>query len=77
MNITCSAPGCRRGLVHQVGGWTDPCKFCSGLGYITFAELCRRIHEHESTVIRILKPDRRMRARTAARILDKLLAVVQ
>jgi hypothetical protein len=73
MIIACEVPTCVRGLVHRAGGWADPCQFCGGLGGITLAELCRRINEHESTVARIFKPDRRMRARTAARILDKLL----
>lgn len=76
MNLACGAPGCVRGLVHRDGGWADPCKTCGCAGYLTFAELCRRIHEHESTVIRILKPHRSMRAKTAARILHKLIALV-
>ena len=77
MIIVCEAPGCVRGVVHRAAGWGDPCRFCRGLGGVSLTELCRRINEHESTVVRILKPDRRMRARTAARILDKLLEIVQ
>lgn len=76
MIVACDVGGCVRGLVHRAGGWADPCKFCGGAGGISFAELCRRLNEHESTVVKLLKPRRRMRARTAARILDKLLALV-
>ena len=74
MNIACDAPGCVRGLVHLPGGWADKCKRCGGAGAVSLAELCRRIGEHESTVRRLLRPNRRMRSRTTARILDKLLA---
>jgi hypothetical protein len=73
--IACAASGCVRGLVHRAGGWADPCKFCGGLGGITMAELCRRIDEYESTVIGLFKPERRMRSKTAFRILNKLLEV--
>lgn len=73
MNIDCYGPGCVRGLVHRDGGWADPCRVCGGIGQLSFAELCRRLGEHESTVVKLLKPHRRMRVRTAARILDKLL----
>jgi hypothetical protein len=72
--VTCDAPDCVRGVVHR-GDWGDPCKFCKGLGKISLAELCRRIDEWESTVEGLTRPERRMRARTAARILDKLLRI--
>ena len=74
VTFACDAPGCVRGLVHLPGGWADKCNRCGGAGGISLAELCRRIGEHDSTVRRLLRPSRRMRARTAARILDKLLA---
>ena len=77
MNVTCDAPGCVRGLVHREGGWADPCKFCGGDGGISFAALCRRLGEHESTVVKLVKPRRRMRAKTAARILDKILNLME
>lgn len=77
MISACGAPDCVRGLVHRAGGWADPCKFCRGLGGITLAELCRRIDEYESTVSRIFDPERRMRPRTAFRILEKLLRLTQ
>jgi hypothetical protein len=66
---------CTCGFIHRPDGWSDPCPFCKGLGGITFAELCRRLEENESTVIKLFKPLRAMRAKTAARILDKLLAL--
>lgn len=77
MIVACDAPGCVRGLVHRDGGWADRCAFCGGAGGISFAELCRRLGEHESTMVKLLKPRRRMRPKTAARILDKLLAVAR
>lgn len=72
MRITCDAPGCIRGLVHREA-WADPCKFCGGVGSISFAELCRRIDENESTVRKILRPHRRMRPQVAFRIMEKIL----
>lgn len=77
MTIVCDAPGCVRGLVHRAGGWADPCKVCGGLGGVALGTLCKRINEHESTVRRLFKPTRRMRSKTAARILDKLLEVTR
>jgi hypothetical protein len=71
MKITCDAPGCIRGLVHREA-WADPCKFCSGQGFITLAELCRRLGENESTVRKLLRPHRKMRSKTAARLLEKI-----
>jgi hypothetical protein len=73
--VVCDAPECVRGLVHRDGGWADPCKFCGGVGHVSFASICRMINEHESTMRKLLKPKKRMRARTAARILDKLIAI--
>lgn len=69
--IACTAPGCVRGLVHRAEGWADPCKVCDGLGSITLAELCRRIDENESTMVRLIR-GRPMRAKTCARIAGKL-----
>lgn len=74
MNVSCDAPGCVRGLVHH-DEWADPCKFCGGVGFLSFAEVCRRIDENESTVRKLLRPNRRMRPKTAARIMEKLLEV--
>lgn|GEM_PF-3407770 len=76
MIVACDAPGCVRGLVHRPGGWADPCRVCGGSGGIPFGTLCKRIGEHESTVRRLLKPGRRMRAKTASRIMGKILDVV-
>lgn len=75
--VLCDVGGCVRGLVHREGGWADPCKFCGGAGCVSFAELCRRLGEYESTVVKLLKPHRRMRARTAARILDKIVSLTE
>lgn len=75
--IACDAPGCVRGLVHRAGGWADPCKLCEGLGVVSLAAICKRIGEHESTVRRLTRPRCRMRPKVAARILDKLLEVLQ
>lgn len=75
--LTCDAPGCVRGLVAQSCGWADPCKFCGGAGTVSLAELCRRIDESESTVRKLLRPNRRMRPKVAARIMGKLLEIVE
>ena len=66
MILTCDAPGCVRGLVHRAGGWADPCKVCGGSGGVALGTLCKRIGEHESTVRRLFKPKRKMRAKTCA-----------
>ena len=76
MIVTCDAPGCVRGLVHRDGGWADPCGVCGGAGGVPLGALCRRIGEHESTVRKLFKPRRRMRAKTASRIMGKILDVV-
>jgi hypothetical protein len=73
--VTCDAPGCVRGLVHRSGGWGDPCKLCGGAGGFTLTSLCRLLDEYEQTMSRFLTQRGRTRAKTASRILDKLLKV--
>lgn len=77
MILTCDAPGCVRGLVHRAGGWADPCKVCGGSGGVALGTLCKRIGEHESTVRRLFKPKRKMRAKTCARIVGKIVDLVE
>lgn len=66
---------CRHGLIHHAE-WADPCPVCKGRGSLTFAELCRTIAESPSTMRRLLKGGK-TRGKTATRILDKLVELVE
>lgn len=74
--IACDSPGCTRGLIHLPGGFANPCSVCLGSGELTLARICSLLGENRSTVIKLLKPRRRMRAKTASRMLDKLLTLL-
>lgn len=74
--IRCDAPNCTRGLIHRPEGFADPCPVCRGTGELTLARVCALLEENPSTVVKLLKPRRRMRAKTAARLLDKILALL-
>ncbi|MDD1677637.1 MAG: hypothetical protein LUO93_00440 [Methanomicrobiales archaeon] len=67
---------CTRGIVHN-SPWGEPCKVCLGRGSLTLARVCRLLGENESTVVKLLKPRRRMRVKTAARLLDKLCELIE
>ena len=77
MILICDAPGCVSGLVHRAGGWADPCKVCGGAGGVPLGTLCKRIGEYETTVRRLFKPGARMRAKTASRIAEKIVNLVE
>ena len=75
-SFTCDAPGCVRGLLH-VGDWAEPCKFCSGKGSLTLAELARKLDETEETLARLSKLRRKMRVSTCQRIFKKLMQIIE
>src|SRR5579875_1440263 len=75
--IRCDVPGCVRGIVHRPGGFGDPCKVCGGKGTLPLARVCSLLSENRSTVVKLLKPRRRLRPKTAARLLDKIIALVE
>lgn len=68
--ITCDL--CTRGILKR-GDWGEPCPTCLGKSELTLERVCILLEECPSTVVKLLKPRRRMRAKTAARLLDKLL----
>ena len=74
--IQCDAPGCRLGIVHQPGGWGNPCAICNGAGELHLAEVARLLDENEATLKKILKLRGRMRPKTCRRILDKVATVL-
>jgi len=74
--IRCDAAGCVRGVVHLPAGFGDPCQVCGGRGSISLGALCKHIGECESTMRKLFKPRRRMRAKVAARICGKLVDLV-
>jgi hypothetical protein len=47
-----------------------------GKGELTLERVCLLLEECPSTVIKLLKPRRKMRVKTAARILDKILTLL-
>jgi hypothetical protein len=74
--IHCDAPGCVRGVVAGpkpfTDEWATPCHVCLGYGSLSLESLCKRIGECPSTVAKLFKPHRKMRAKVAARITGKL-----
>ena len=75
--IRCDAFRCVRGVVHRPGGFGDACKFCGGAGELSMAQICFKIDENEQTVAKLLRPNRKMRAKTAYRIFEKLMAIIE
>jgi hypothetical protein len=75
LKIRCDAPGCVRGILHLEGAadFPQPCSVCGGRGSFSLEGLCKRIGEHESTVRKLFRPNRRMRAKVAARICGKVV----
>lgn len=71
--ITCDL--CVRGILHNFQ-WGNPCPTCQGRGELSLARVCELLGENPSTVVKLLKPRRRMRPKTAARLLDKLLGLL-
>jgi hypothetical protein len=76
LQIACDAPGCIRGVVRGHSAFGDPCPVCVGRGSLSLATVCTYIQENESTVRKLLRPNRRMRPKVAARICAKLVALV-
>lgn len=74
LKIRCDAPGCRRGVVH--GEWPQPCPVCGGRGSFSLEALCEKIGECESTMRKLFRPHRKMRAKVAARICAKIVDLV-
>jgi hypothetical protein len=66
---------CRKGVAPSADGWGKPCSVCSGYGSISLEALCKRIGEHPSTMTRVLRL-KRVRVKTAERVLDRVLALV-
>ena len=75
--IKCDAPGCVRGIVHRAQGFGDPCKMCGGLGALTLTRICKLIDESPSTVRKLVRMRRPMRARIAARICGKIVELTE
>ena len=73
--VKCDVAGCVRGLVHR-GEWADPCPFCGGAGYVSWEALAERLGECVSTLRKLDRPHRKMRAKTAARLVEKIMEVV-
>ena len=67
---------CVRGIV-RTSPWGEPCRVCLGRGSLTLARVCKLLGENPSTVVKLLKPRRRMRLKTAARLLEKLCALIE
>lgn len=63
---------CRRGLIHGPE-WSRPCPVCKGRGSMSLATLCELIGEWESTVRKLFRTNKKMRAKVAARICDKIV----
>ena len=72
--ITCDL--CTRGIIHKTE-WGEPCPVCMGKGELTLERVCLLLDECPSTVVKLLKPRRKMRAKTAARLLDKLCTIIE
>ena len=72
--IRCDAKGCVRGVVHR-GDFGEMCKFCLGKGAISLGDLACNIGECESTLRKLLRPHRAMRASVCARIVEKITEV--
>lgn len=67
---------CVQGLIPKGNAWPERCPFCAGRGSISLERVCEKIGENVSTVRKLLRPNRRMRAKVAHRIflnLDKWL----
>jgi hypothetical protein len=59
---------CIRGFVHNGSEWPTRCLFCSGRGSMSLDHICFAIRENVSTVRKLLRPNKRMRAKVAYRI---------
>ena len=78
LSIHCDAAGCVRGIVHdRVTFKHHACGLCGGRGSLSLETLCRAISENPSTVRRVMKLRRPMRAKVAARICAKLVAICE
>lgn len=63
---------CVQGLIPKGNAWPERCPFCAGRASVSLERVCRQIGENVSTVRKLLRPNRRMRAKVAYRILTNL-----
>lgn len=63
---------CRSGIIPNGNAWPERCRFCIGRGSMSLEHICLAIRENVSTVRKLLRPNRPMRAKVAYRILLNL-----
>lgn len=65
--IQCDASGCRRGIRHKPGSWSDPCSTCKGLGGFTVNAIAKMTRSDRRTIYRLID-GKNVKSKTAARI---------